>query len=118
MVDIDSTCAASVIQRLPERVSDREWKLVKALEWHYRLVDRLMASPPAGTTVAAWIGLHRETLRSAKIIKEMVTAAGDPWTQGIPSLTHLVAQLKENIDCLKRFSSRYGNRRANPQTAR
>jgi hypothetical protein len=117
MTEIDDTRIASVLQRLPERVSDREWKLVLAMEWHHRLVDRLKAHPPAGTTIRSWIDLHRTTLRSAQVVGDMMREAGDPYTECIPNLTHLIAQLKENIAYLKRYSSRYGNRRAIPQAA-
>jgi hypothetical protein len=118
IMDINNTRIASVIQRLSPHVSDREWKLVLAAEWHCRLVDRLQAGPPVGTTITSWLGLHLTTLHSAQVVGEMMRAQGDPWTECLPNLTHLIVQLKENIDYLKRFSSRYGNRRAIPQTAR
>ena len=106
MADIDNIRIASVLQRLPERVSKREWKLVLAMEWHHRLVDRLKTYPPVGTTIAAWLSLHRQALHSTYVVKEMVRAAGDPWTVGIPRLEHLIAHLNEAIAGLKRLNGR------------
>ena len=67
-----NTGIASVIQRLSPHVSDREWGLVKALEWHHRLTDRLQAGPPVGTTITSWLGLHWTTLHSAQVVGEML----------------------------------------------
>jgi hypothetical protein len=106
MVDTDHTRIASIVQRLPGRVSPSEWKLVLATEWHFRLVDRLKAYPPARTTVGAWLSLHKQTLHSAHVVREKMQAQGDPWTECIPNLTHLIVRLKEEIAFLKRLDAR------------
>jgi hypothetical protein len=105
-MDINNARIASAVQRLSTCESASERKLVKALDWHFRLVDRLTVLPRPGTTVAAWLALHREVLHSAHVIRGLVVVAGPPWTAGLSNLTRLIAHLNEAIADLKRHDGK------------